>query len=166
MIVPGGDDAHDIARYEPLAELRVLHLLAHGDLVALGDELGDVLAPRCGTARRTSACAHPRLAAVARREREIQLARAENGVIVEHLVKIAQPVKEQAVGMLGLDGVILHFHGGGFCGQCLSPLYSVISPKSANVLLETMRALAHDPMSDSSPRRCTSRPPAVRAESV
>ena len=162
----GGDDAHDVARDEPLAELRVLHLFAHGDLVALGDELGDVLlraVVRHAAHRRALVLG---LAAVARRERKAELARAEDRVIVEHLVKIAQPVKEQAIGMLGLDGVILHFHGGSFCGQCLSPLYSVISPKSANVLLETMRAFAHEPMSDSSPRRWTSRPPAVRAESV
>ena len=52
--------------------------------------------------------------AVARREREVELARGQARIVVEHLIKIAQPEKQQAVGIALLDRIILLHHGGEF----------------------------------------------------
>ena len=106
----GRDDADDIALDKAFGKRRVLGLLADSDLVALGDEAGDV-----SVARMVGDTAHRRLilrrlAAVARREREIQLARGELCVLVEHLVEVAQAEKEDRILILFLDLQILLHH--------------------------------------------------------
>ena len=111
----GRDDADDVALDQPLRQRRVLHLLADGDLVALGDEPADVRLRRV-----IRHAAHRRAlvgifhVAVARREREIQLPRRRPRVVVEHLIEIPQPEKQQAVRLLLLDLIILPLHGGHF----------------------------------------------------
>ena len=106
----GGDDADDVALDEALGQRRVLGLLTDGDLVALGDEPRDV-----AVARMVRDAAHRRLllggfAAVARGENEIQLARGELRVLVEHLVEVAEAEKEDGILILLLDLKILAHH--------------------------------------------------------
>ena len=106
----GRDDADDIALDKALGERRVLGLLADGDLVALGDQARDV-----GVARMIGNAAHRRLilrrlAAVAGRQRQIELARGELGILVEHLVEVAQAEKEDRILILFLDLQILLHH--------------------------------------------------------
>ena len=107
----GGDDADNIALYESLRGGGVLDLLADGDLVALGDEAGDIaLAAVIRHAAHGGALFRIGNTAVARRQREIQLPRRYLRVLVEHLVKIAEAEKQQAVGVPGLYLVVLLFH--------------------------------------------------------
>ena len=106
----GRDDADDIALDKALGERRVLGLLADGDLVALGDQARDV-----GVARMIGNAAHRRLilrrlAAVAGRQRQIELARGELSILVEHLVEVAQAEKEDRILILFLDLQILLHH--------------------------------------------------------
>ena len=54
------------------------------------------------------------LGMVARGERQIELARSDPRVLLEHLIKVAQPEKQQAVGIAFLDRIILLHHGGEF----------------------------------------------------
>ena len=106
----GRDNADDIALDKSLGERRVLGLLADGDLVALGDQARDV-----GVARMVGDAAHRRLilrrlAAVAGRQRQIKLARGELGILVEHLIEVAQAEKEDRILILLLDLQILLHH--------------------------------------------------------
>ena len=112
----GRHDADDIALHKPLCQRRVLHLLTDGDLVALGDQPRDIALR--GMIRHA---AHGNLilrafvlSMVARGERQIELARSNARVLLEHLIKIAQPEKQQAVGIALLDRIILLHHGGEF----------------------------------------------------
>ena len=110
----GGDDADHVPLYDALRQPRILQLLAHGDLVALLDQPGDVLLRGV-----IGHAAHGRPlilgpAPVTGGQRQLQLLRSDHGVFIEHFVEVAQAEKQQAVGMLSLDGVILGFHGGGF----------------------------------------------------
>ena len=118
----GGHDADDIALHKPLGERRVFHLLADGDLVAARDEPCHIALGRV-----VRHAAHGRfvvrglvLAAVARGEREIQLFGGQPRVLVEHLIKIAQTEKEDAVGILRLDLAVLLHHGRKFCHKSAS----------------------------------------------
>lgn len=93
MTVPGVMTRMISRLTRPLASARVLGLLADGDLVALGDQARDV-----GVARMIGNAAHRRLilrrlAAVAGRQRQIELARGELSILVEHLVEVAQAEK-------------------------------------------------------------------------
>ena len=123
----GRHHADDVALDEPLGERRILRLLADGDLVALGDEPRDV-----PVARMIRHAAHGRLilgslAAVARREREVQLPRCGERILVEHLVKIAETEKEDGILILFLDLKVLLHHGGHFRHGSIS--LSVISSR-------------------------------------
>ena len=107
----GRDDADHVAVDQPLGQRGVFQLLADGYLVALGDQAADV---RLGRVVRHAA--HGRALgrildiAVARREREVELARGQARVVVEHLIEITQPEKQQAVGVALLDLIILPLH--------------------------------------------------------
>ena len=101
----GRDDAGDFARTIFLAILRVFHLVADGDLEALADQLGDVALGRVvGHAAHGNGDA---LFLVARGQRDLQLARRDDGVLEKQLVEVAQAKKQQRVGMLFLDGSVL-----------------------------------------------------------
>ena len=52
------------------------------------------------------------LGMVARGERQIELARSDPRVLLEHLIKIPQPEKQQAVRIAFLDRIILLHHRG------------------------------------------------------
>ena len=115
----GSDDADDVPLHQPLSQGRVLHLLADGHLVALGDKPGHIaLVAVEGHAAHGRAL---RLAAVPPGEGELQLFGREDRVVVEHLVKVAQPEKQNLVLVLLLDLKILGHHGGKFRHCCASP---------------------------------------------
>ena len=107
----GGDDADHVPVHQPLGGGGVLHLLADGHLVPPADQPGDIaLGGVVGHAAHGGALPL-RLAPVPGGEGEAQLLRAQLGVVVEHLIEVAQPEEQQAVrvGLLHLP-VLLH-HG-------------------------------------------------------
>ena len=103
----GGDDADNIPVNKPLGQRGILHLLTYGDR-ALGDEPRDIrLGAVIGHAAHGRALVGVFNAAVTRGEGEVKLTRGELCILVEHLIKIAQTEKQQAVLMLLLYFIIL-----------------------------------------------------------
>lgn len=106
----GGDDADDLALDEALGGGGVAHLLAEGDLVALRDELREVAIDgvvRDAGERDAEALAH-RLGG----EGDVELARAEFGVVVEGLVEVAEAEEDDGVWVAALDVEVLAADGG------------------------------------------------------
>ena len=93
----GRHDPDDVALHDALRELRVLELLADRDLVALVDEACEVAVH--GVERDAAHRRALREAAVLAGERQLQLSGDRHGVLEEHLVKVAEPVKQDAVGI-------------------------------------------------------------------
>ena len=111
----GGDDADDIPVHQTFGGGRVLHLLADGDFIPLGDEPGDIgIGGVIGYAAHGGALVR-RLVPVPGGEGEVQLLRHPFGVLVEHLVKVTQPEKQDTVRMQFFHLLILSHHGGDFC---------------------------------------------------
>ncbi len=105
----GGHDADDLPPDETLGQLGVLHLLADGHLVAALDEARDV---SLRGMERDSAHGSPFvLSAVLARQRQLQLLGGELGVVVEHLIEVAQAKEEDAIPVLGFQVHILLHHG-------------------------------------------------------
>ena len=105
------DDADDVALHETLGQGGILQLLTDGDLVSPGDELGDV--PLSAVVRHTAhggALLRVLNIAVAGGERQIQLPGGGDGIIVEHLIEIAEAEEEQTVIVLLLDLLVLPLH--------------------------------------------------------
>ena len=99
----GGDDPDDLPVHQALGLGGVLSLLADGDLVPLGDEPGDI-----GLGGVIRHAAHGRallrrLVPVPGGQGEVEFGGGGLRVVVEHLVKVPQAEKEQAVGVLALD---------------------------------------------------------------
>ena len=116
-----GDDAHDVPLHQPLGGSRVLHLLADGHLIPPLDQPGNIA---LGGVVGHAAHGHPillRLVPVPGGEGQAQLLGADLGVLVEHLVKVTQPEKEQAVRILLLHLQVLAHHGGQFCHREILP---------------------------------------------
>jgi hypothetical protein len=110
----GTDNPDDVPPHEALGQERILGLLADRHLVALGDQAGDVrLRAVIGHAAH-GGLVLLRLAAIPRRQGEIQFAGGDVRVLLEHLIEVAQAEKQQAVRVLFLDFPILFFHGGQF----------------------------------------------------
>ena len=117
----GGDNAGDIPLHKTLCSGGILHLLANGHLVALLHQTGDV-----GIHAVEGNAAHGGLlllglTPIPGGEGEIQLPGSQFGILVEHLIEVAQTEKQDAVLIALLDGVILPLHGGHFvCRFCHS----------------------------------------------
>ena len=96
----------------------VFHLIADGDAIALLDQARDVVfGGVIGDAAHRDRLA---FFLVARGERDFELARGGDGVVVEEFVEIAQAEQQQRVGDLLLDAVILpHERRGGFGHEVL-----------------------------------------------
>ena len=114
----GGDDAGDVPLHQSLGGGRVFHLFADGDLVALLHQPGDV-----GVHAVVGDAAHGRLfllglAPVTGGQGEVKFPGRQLGVLVKHLVKVAQAEHQDAVLVLVLDLLILPPHGGQFI-RCL-----------------------------------------------
>ena len=106
----GGNDADHVPLHQSLAQGRIGQLLADGHLVALFDQPGDIAAGGVvGNAAHGRAFAQ---AAAFARQHQLQLLGDQLSVLKKHLVKIAQPEKQDAVLMLLLDIQILLHHRG------------------------------------------------------
>jgi hypothetical protein len=99
----GREDARELAFHE-LAGLGGLGLVADGDLLAGGEELADVVVGRVvGDARHRGRLAPG--------EGDAQQARADLGVLEEHLVEIAEPEEQERVRReAALDLEVLDHH--------------------------------------------------------
>ena len=100
----GRDDAHHLAPHELLAAAGRLHLLAHRHLLALADEPGDI-----GVGGVMRDAGHGRR--LARGQRDLQEARAQVGILGEHLVEVAQPEQQEIVRVAALQLAVLLHHG-------------------------------------------------------
>ena len=80
-------------------------LLRDGDAMPLADEFRQIAVERViGNARERNDLALPHIAL---RQHDLQVAGGEAGVLVEHLVEVAEAVEEQRVGMTRLDLQVL-----------------------------------------------------------
>ncbi len=103
-------NADHIPLHDPFCLPRIFHLLADGDLESVLDEPGDVTGRGVpGYAAEGNGVLLP---LVSRRQGDVQDGRRRDGVVEEHLVEVAHPEEENAVGILLLERHILA-HGGG-----------------------------------------------------
>ncbi len=100
---PGRQDLDHVALNDTSGRLGVFHLLANGHPEAAPEELGDV-----GIDGMEGNAAHRNF--LPGGQGDVQHGRAELGVLVEHLVKIAQPEQEQSILVLLLNAEILVHH--------------------------------------------------------
>jgi len=104
--------AGDLATHRPagfLGNFGIFHLVADRYPVAFLDEAGDVAVGRVvGDAGHRNGSA---LFLVARGEGDFELARGEDGVVVEQLVEIADPEEKQRIAYLLLGSVVLLHQG-------------------------------------------------------
>ncbi len=99
----GREDAGDLAADDGLGGLGVFHLLAERDAIALAQQALEV-----GSGGVVGDAAHGHgLGLVAGGEGELQLARGDQGVLVEELVEVAEAEEEQRVGVRVLGGAVL-----------------------------------------------------------
>ena len=118
----GGYDADHVPLDQALDQTRILQLLAHGHLVALLDQPRDILLRGVVGHAAHGGLLFLGLAPVAGGQRQLQLFGTHHGVLVEHLIEVAETEKQQTVRVLGLDSVVLGFHRGGFRRQwCILP---------------------------------------------
>ena len=108
----GRDRLHHLAAHEALRELRVLDLLADRHAVPFGDQAAEVVGGGLhGDAGERDV---GRAAVVARREGEAELSGGELSIVLEHLVEVAHPEKQDRVGVPRFDlAVLLHERGVG-----------------------------------------------------
>ena len=118
----------DVPLHQPLGGGGILHLLADSDLVALGDEPGDV-----GLAGVVGDAAHGHLllrcllgVLVPGGQRQVQFLGGQLGVVSKHLIEVAQPEKQDGIRVVPLDLQVLLHHGGHF-RHVVSPSFSQIS---------------------------------------
>ena len=105
----GGDHPDDLPFDQPLGQGGVLGLLADSHLVPLGDEARHI---RLIAVERHAAHGGALfLAALLAGQGQVQLTGGRDSVVVEHLVKIADAVKEDLVLMLLFDLQVLFHHG-------------------------------------------------------
>ena len=109
----GGDHADDVALDQPFGLGRVLHLLTDGHLVALGDQTRHIaLVAVEGHAAHGGPLFQTALLAG---QGQIQLFGRCEGILKEHLVKIADAVEQDLVLVLFFDFQILLHHGRQLC---------------------------------------------------
>ena len=107
------DHPDDIALDQSLCLGRVLHLLTDRHLVSLGDQAGHIaLVAVEGHAAHGGTLFH---AALLARQGQVQLPGGGQRIVKEHLVKVADAVKQDLVLILLLDVHILLHHGRQFC---------------------------------------------------
>ena len=97
--------ANDFATHELLAGAGLLHLLADRHFVTSPDQPRDVAIRR--VIRHAAHGDRLPAFAIARRKRDLQLARGADRVFVEEFVKIAKAEEQQRMRIARLDGVML-----------------------------------------------------------
>ena len=96
--------------HQTFSQLRVLHLLRDGYLVALVDQLVQIGIHRM---ERDAAHGRPlRKAALLPRQRNLQFSGCRLGILKKHLIKIPQAVEQDTVGILLLGLHVVAHHGG------------------------------------------------------
>ena len=113
----GGHHPDNIPLHQPLGGGGVLHLLADGHLVALGDETGNI-----GLAGVIGDAAHGDpfflrlgvLAVVPGGQGQVQFLGSQLGIVGEHLIEVPQTEKQNGIRVVLLDFQILLHHGGQF----------------------------------------------------
>src|SRR5271157_943820 len=110
MRVGGGprrEHPRDLAFHQLLGDSRVFHLLADRNLESFANEFGDIV---LGRVIWDAAHGHGyAFFLVARGQRDLQLARRDDGVFKEQLVKIAEAKEDERMGMFFFDrGVLPH----------------------------------------------------------
>ena len=149
----GRDHADHAAFHQRARLLRVGQLLADGDLIALIDQPADIRLRRV-----IRDAAHGRAlfqAAVASGQHQLQFARARLRVLEEHLIKIADSVKQQRVRKFFFHGQILpHHRGQGHSGASFSSV-ETNSPLSVLCPAAVTRTRANEPISASPPSKLT-----------
>ena len=136
----GRDHTDDVPLDKALGFGRVFHLLTDGHLVALGDQPGHIafVAVEGHTAHgRTLG-----LTALLAGQSQIQLFGCREGIIVEHLVKVTDAVKENFVFMLFFDLKILLHHGRQLC-HVISLSRSVHSLRLVTAAANKTRSVLH-----------------------
>ena len=107
-----GDHPDNIPVHQSPGLGGILGLLADSHLVALGDKPGDVaVAGVVGYAAHGGALLRG-LVPVPGGQGQVQLPGHQLGVLIEHLIKVPQPEKQNGIRILGLDVQILLHHGG------------------------------------------------------
>ena len=99
------DDAHDLALDEALGLFGAFELLGDGDAVAFGNEAIDI---RFAAVEGDTAHRH----FLPLGERQIELAREDDGIFVERFIKIAEAKKQKCIAGLLLASLPLRHHGG------------------------------------------------------
>ena len=162
-----GDNAGDVPLHQALYFLGILHLLAHRHLVALLHHAGNV-----GIHAVIGHAAHRSLlllwlGAVTGGQGQIQLPGGQDGILIEHLVKVAQAEKQNAVLVFFLQCPVLLLHWGQLCViDCHDSLlrnYSASLPVRLQVVAPVISMGQKEPIRLSAPAKRTSRPPSVRA---
>ena len=113
----GGHHPDDVPLHQALGGGGILHLLADGHLVALGNQPGDV-----GFAGVVGDAAHGdpfflRLgvfAVVPGGQGQVQFLGSQLGIVGEHLIEVPQTEKQNGIRVVLLDFQILLHHGGQF----------------------------------------------------
>ena len=105
-----GHDTHDLPFDRALARRRIADLFADRDLVAGFDEARDI--SLCGMAGNTRHRHGIGVVLVARCQRDPEQFGAKPGVVVEDFVEVTHPEKQDAVGHLGMEPVVLFENGG------------------------------------------------------
>ena len=105
----GGHHPDDVPLDQAFGQGGVLHLLTDGHLVSLGDQPGHIgLVGMEGHAAHGGALLP---AAVFAGQRQLQFPGCGEGIVVEHLIKVAHTIKENLVRVLLLDLKVLLHHG-------------------------------------------------------
>ena len=105
----GRDDPRHLAAHQPLGQLGVFHLLAHGRPHAGRDQLAQVALQ---LVMRKAGHGDGVVALFAAGQGEVQHAGGRLGVVVEHLVEVAHAKQQQRLGTRPLRFLILLHHGG------------------------------------------------------
>ena len=131
----GGDDAGYGAFDDAFGGARVFDLVADSDAAIVAQEAADV---DLGGVIRDAAHGHIfTFLGAAASEREIQQFSGFDGIVVEHLIEIAEAEHEDGMGMLLFDGLILAHHGSEFITgrhrQSYSERMVVTNPRSFSV---------------------------------
>ena len=105
----GRDNAHHLPLHRPFTGGGITQLLANRYRQTKFDQLGEVVFDRVKRYARHRDRFAGGLAA--RGQRDVEQLGGPPGVVVKQLVKISHPIKQQQIGVLGLDAQVLPHHG-------------------------------------------------------
>ena len=107
-VCTGSDDPDDLPAHDAFCRAWILHLFTDGDLVAVFHQPGQIAVDGV-IGHPAHGCALGETAALAG-QGQLQFAGHSDRVIKKHLIKIPQPVKKQAVGIIVFGAQIMLHH--------------------------------------------------------